>query len=124
MNQGAKAPQVKIQNQNKMFGDSAGESVNIPSSWKKEKHLKSGTCQTEECNNFDQESQVAFYQDQSCQTEAKKLPDSAKNPLQDPKFYKFIAKAVPMLEAELDAASRCVFLAILGLYIFNTFLQK
>ena len=26
--------------------------------------------------------------------------------MQDPKFYKFISKAVPMLEAELDAAKR------------------
>ena len=33
-------------------------------------------------------------------------PDGASNPLQDPKFYKFISKAVPMLEAELDAAIR------------------
>ena len=32
--------------------------------------------------------------------------DDAPNPLQDPKFYKFISKAVPMLEAELDAAMR------------------
>ena len=36
-------------------------------------------------------------------------PDGASNPLQDPKFYKFISKAVPMLEAELDAAIRRLF---------------
>ena len=34
------------------------------------------------------------------------LGDQQQNPLQDPKFYKFISKAVPMLEAELDAAKR------------------
>ena len=32
--------------------------------------------------------------------------NSPKDPMQDPKFYKFIAKAVPLLEAELEAAAR------------------
>ena len=44
------------------------------------------------------------------QTESKakstKSNEDIANPLQDPKFYKFISKAVPMLEAELDAAIR------------------
>ena len=36
----------------------------------------------------------------------KSTQNATQNPLQDPKFYKFIAKAVPLLEAELEAAAR------------------
>lgn len=94
-----------------MFDDSDASNrtcIDIPSDWKREKQLKSNSSQTKENKKKDQESQVAFYKDQQIQTEVKKKSSSAevKNPLQDPKFYKFISRAVPMLEVELDAALR------------------
>jgi hypothetical protein len=95
-----------------MFTDSNAEDrecVNCISNWKVKKTVGENGCQTDENSAFDQESQVAFYQDNETQTEKKKSAsnsDSIKNPMADPKFYKFIAKAVPMLEAELEAAFR------------------
>ena len=97
-----------------MFQDSNAADrtcINCPSDWKTEKKFKTDSCQTLALKSNEKESQVAFVQDVETQTESKKSTvddggDQQQNPLQDPKFYKFISKAVPMLEAELDAAKR------------------
>ena len=97
-----------------MFQDSNAADrtcINCPSDWKTEKKFKTDSCQTQALKSNEKESQVAFVQDVETQTESKKSTvdsggDQQQNPLQDPKFYKFISKAVPMLEAELDAAKR------------------
>ena len=97
-----------------MFQDSNAADrtcINCPSDWKTEKKFKTDSCQTLALKSNEKETQVAFVQDVETQTESKKSTvddggDQQQNPLQDPKFYKFISKAVPMLEAELDAAKR------------------
>ena len=94
-----------------MFQDSNAEDrvcINCPSDWKTEKKFSTNSCQTKPLKNVEKESQVSFAQDAETQTEVKKSlqNEENQNPLQDPKFYKFIARAVPMLEAELDAARR------------------
>lgn len=94
-----------------MFSDSNAddrESINCPSNWKMEKKVANNECQTDANKFAEQATQVAFYEDEACQTDKKKdlTAEDAQNPLQDPKFYKFIMKAVPMLEAELEAAMR------------------
>ena len=82
--------------------------INCPSEWKTEKTFNSNSSQTHPWKSHDKESQVSLAKNAETQTEAKKISEvsDSQNPLQDPKFYKFISKAVPMLEAELEAARR------------------
>ena len=94
-----------------MFQDSNAEDrqcINCPSEWKTEKIFNSNSSQTHTWKSHDKESQVSLAQNAQTQTEVKKIGEisDSQNPLQDPKFYKFISKAVPMLEAELEAARR------------------
>jgi hypothetical protein len=51
-------------------------------------------------------SQSKEFSDAETQTsELEKKPSEAANPLEDPKFYKFVMAAVPMLERELESVT-------------------
>jgi hypothetical protein len=83
-----------------------GQAAGFASCWKMTRALKSEECQTEQQSSNEMGSQSKESSDVETQTsEFEKKPSEAANPLEDPKFYKFVMAAVPMLERELESVS-------------------
>lgn len=92
-----------------MFKDrDADRTFGFDSNWKQTRSVKTGECQTDPLKVEEVEVQSKYYENAEVQTVEWK--DNDKEPprefMADPKFFKFLNRAAPMLEAELAAALR------------------
>ena len=98
-----------------MFSDRSAfdqPTVGFPSDWRKTLSLKEGSCQTDELKVIENETQTNTKAEIGIQVEEpEKSTEEALKRLNSPSLVKFLVRATPMIENELEGKKRVSFIA-------------
>jgi WD40 repeat protein len=92
-----------------MFTDRDASSMTdtgFASNWKRTLAVTAASCQTDDIAFSETNTQTVSTQDSAVQTEPKEIKPVSGDPTDDPALLRFLQSAVPVLEAELEAAIR------------------